>query len=259
MPCAMQPIATIPNPQFGLSRQRQGLPEGYDAVPGEAELVAATNKLNEHRFNKLTHKQRFFLDSYITHGQDGLAAAREARLVGDDEPDKAANQAAARLLRKPYMVEALAAWFEWSAARAKIQAPALIRELIPLATSNMADYINSDGDVSLPVHDRALMAAVKEIKVDVVRQGKGEDARYVEKISFKLYDKADAVMKLLKLIGHDAAQDQPATQVNVQQNNNNHTTVNLQIMPVPSGQFLPAPERPEGAMIEREPILGRLA
>lgn len=255
----MQPVATIPNPQYGLSRMRQGLPEGYDALPGEAKLVAATNKLNEIRFNSLTHKQRFFLDSYITHGQDGLAAAREARLVGDDEPDSAANHAAARLLRKPYMVKAVEAWFEWSAARAEIQAPELIRGLLPLATSNMADYVSKDGDIALPIHDRALMAAVKEIRVDVVRQGRGEDARYVEKISLKLYDKVDATMKLLKLMGHDGAQDQPGTQVNVQQNNTNTIAVNLQIMPVPSGQFLPAPEKPEGSMIAREPILGRLA
>lgn len=256
----MQPIATIPNPQFGLSRQRQGLPEGYDALPGEAELVAATNRLNEIRFNKLTHKQRFFLDSYITHGQDGLVAAREARLVGDDEPDKAAHHAAARLLRKSYMVEALDAWFAWSAARAKIQAPDLMRGLLPLATSNMQDYVDTaTGDVCLPLHDRNLMAAIREIKVDVVRQGRGDDARYVEKISIKLYDKVDATMKLLKLMGHDGAQDAPASQVNVQQNNNTNVSVNLHIMAVPSGQFLPAPERPEGPSIEREPILGRLA
>lgn len=256
----MHPLLPIPNPQYGLSQKRHGLPEGYAQDSLEAEQVNALNALNEIRFNGLTHKQRFFLDSYIMHSMDGLAAAREARLVPDDESDKQANNAAARLLRKPYMVRALSAYAAWTSAKAKINAPTLIKELVPLALSNMLDYIDKKtGEVILPVDDPAKMSAIKEIRVDKVKMGRGEDSYFVEKTSLKLYDKTDAIMKFLKLIGHDAAQDQPAAQVNVQQNNTNNVSVTLQIMPVPTGQFLPAPERPESSVIERQPILGRLA
>lgn len=253
----MLPDLPVPNPQFGLSRYKLAIPPGYAGPSDKAELIRATNRLNEIRFTKLTHKQRFFLDSYITSGMDPLAAARAARLCPDDATDKEAIKAAASLIRKKFMQEAIEAALAWSATNAKISAPALVQSLVPIAESNMADYLDDNGNVSLPLYDRDKMAAIKEIRVDVVRVGRGVSAQDVEKTSIKLYDKVDTTIKLLKLIGYEGAQDAPATQVNVQQNNTNVSVKTINIMPVPRGQFLPAPERPADAICERLPVIGR--
>ena len=84
--------------------------------------------------------------------------------------------------------------------RAEIEADDVIRELAKIGFANMLDYITigEDGDpyvdLSNLTHEQA--AAIGEVTVEDFMDGRGEDARAVRKIKFKLADKRAALVDL---------------------------------------------------------------
>ena len=84
--------------------------------------------------------------------------------------------------------------------RTEIEADAVIRELAKIGFANMLDYITigNDGDpyVDLSKLTREQAAAIGEVTVEDFIDGRGEDARSVRKIKFKLADKRGALVDL---------------------------------------------------------------
>lgn len=81
----------------------------------------------------------------------------------------------------------------------------VLGELAKLGFSNMLDYIRvtDDGDpiVDFSRLDRDTAAAVQEVVVDSYEEGRGEDARTVKRVRFKLAEKRGALVDLGKHLG----------------------------------------------------------
>jgi phage terminase small subunit len=91
------------------------------------------------------------------------------------------------------------------AQRVQITQDDVLLRLIELGFSNMGDYVQvlDSGD---PVHDftkldRSKWGAVQELTVDRYSEGRGEDAREVKRVKFKLYDPRGAVVDVGKHLG----------------------------------------------------------
>ncbi len=116
-----------------------------------------------------------------------------------------ADAAASRLLGN-VKVSARIAELKGAAAQAStIEAVRVLTELAKLAFANMLDYmrVGPDGD---PVLDfskltRDQAAALVEVTVEDFLDGRGEDARQVRKVKFKLADKRGALVDLGKHLG----------------------------------------------------------
>jgi phage terminase small subunit len=81
----------------------------------------------------------------------------------------------------------------------------VLEELGKLAFANMADYmrVGSDGDPYLDFSalTRDQAAALTEVTVEDFKEGRGEDARDVRKVKFKLADKRGALVDIGKHLG----------------------------------------------------------
>jgi phage terminase small subunit len=92
-----------------------------------------------------------------------------------------------------------------AAQASTIEATRVLHELAKLAFANMADYmrVGPDGD---PVLDfskltRDQAAALVEVTVEDFLDGRGENARQVRRVKFKLADKRAALVDLGKHLG----------------------------------------------------------
>ncbi len=85
-------------------------------------------------------------------------------------------------------------------AELDIKAVDVIRELAKIGFSNMGNYltVTSDGDPYVDLSDLTedQLAAISEVSVEDFTDGRGEDARDVRKIKFKLADKRAALVDL---------------------------------------------------------------
>lgn len=81
----------------------------------------------------------------------------------------------------------------------------IVQELAKLAFANMLDYIQiqSDGTayVDFSKLSREQAAAIGEIVTEEYSEGRGEDARPVKRVKFKLLDKRGALVDLGKHLG----------------------------------------------------------
>lgn len=81
----------------------------------------------------------------------------------------------------------------------------VIQELALLGFSNMADFvrIGPDGDpyTDFTGLDREKAAAIGEITVEDFKDGRGDDARDVRRVKFKLLDKRAALVDIGKHLG----------------------------------------------------------
>ncbi|CAM3778168.1 terminase small subunit [Litorimonas haliclonae] len=148
---------------------------------------------------KLTPKQKLFVAEYLID----LNATQAAIRAGYSE--KTAYSQGQRLLKNVEIQNSLAIAKEKRADRLEITADRIAQEYAKLAFSNMENYIQitSDGepyvDLSELTSDQA--AAISEVSVEDFTDGRGEDARDVRKVRFKLHDKKSALDSLGKHIG----------------------------------------------------------
>jgi phage terminase small subunit len=139
----------------------------------------------------------------IVEGMSGRDAYRAAGY--STASDESTDAAASRLLgdvKVAARVEELKA----AAARAStVSVARVLNELAKLAFANMADYMRSgpDGDPYLDFSKltRDQAAALVEVTVDDFKDSRGEDARNVRRIKFKLADKRAALVDLGKHLG----------------------------------------------------------
>lgn len=147
----------------------------------------------------LTAKQERFVAEYLVD----LNATQAAIRAGYSE--KTATEQGSRLLTNVKVQEAIAKGQNKTAEKLEITKDRIVEELAKIGFSNMLDYMRagSDGDPYLYFSDltREQAAALSEVTVEDFKDGRGEDARDVRRIKFKLHDKKGALVDLAKMLG----------------------------------------------------------
>lgn len=147
----------------------------------------------------LNPKQKRFVDQYLVD----LNATQAAIRAGYSE--KTAKQIGSRLLSHVDVAKAIEAGQAKLAEKHGVTLEKIVAELALLGFSNMQDYMRSsaDGDPFLDFSalTREQAAALTEVTVEDFKDGRGEDARDVKRVKFKLADKRAALVDLGKHLG----------------------------------------------------------
>ena len=161
----------------------------------------------------LNHHQ----DAFVSHVLAGKTAEAAYISAGYRTKSKeAARASGVRLAKHPEIQEALArardekARIQAEATKLAIERSAITKERVAvelgrIGFANMMDYmrIGPSGDPVLDFSNltREQAAALTEVTVDDYIDGRGENARDVRKVKFKLGDKRAALMDIAKLFG----------------------------------------------------------
>jgi len=144
----------------------------------------------------LNHRQRRFVQEYLIDLNATQAAIR-AGYSADT-----AYSIGWENLRKPEIEKAVQAAQAERFSRVELTGQMVIDELRKLGFANMQDYMAStpEGDpfldFSMLTRDQA--AALQEVTVEDYMEGRGDDARKVKRVKFKLADKRAALVDLGK-------------------------------------------------------------
>lgn len=162
-------------------------------------MAQASPRLPDDPHN-LTVQQRLFVQEYVARNNGRQAAIAAGYSV------RSAYSTAGHLLGYPNVKQAIADERLALANRARFSQDQIAQELGRLGFSNILDYmrIGADGQPYLDFSEmsREQAAAVQELVVDEYQDGRGEDARGVKRVKFKLYDKKGALVDLAKLLGY---------------------------------------------------------
>lgn len=147
----------------------------------------------------LNPKQARFVTEYLKDLNATQAAIRAGYSA------KTANQIGSRLLANVQVAKAIEEAQANLAAKHGVTIDRIVAELALLGFSNMNDFIRigSDGDpyTDFSALTREQAAAISEVTVEDFKDGRGEDARDVRKVRFKLVDKRAALVDLGKHLG----------------------------------------------------------
>lgn len=147
----------------------------------------------------LTPKQERFVAEYLIDLNATQAAIRAGYSA------KTAEQQGYQLLQKTSVSEFLQARQAELAKTHGVTVDNIVKELAKLGFSNMQDYMRTthDGDPFFDLADlsRDQAAALSEVTVEDFKDGRGDDARDVRRIKFKLADKRSALVDLGKHLG----------------------------------------------------------
>lgn len=145
---------------------------------------------------ELTRKQQRFVDEYLVD-LNGAQAAIRAGYSADS-----AKEIAYENLTKPHIAAAIDAAL---ATTPGVTRTRIVDELARVAFANMLDYVTPQADgtayVDLSKLTREQAAAIGEIITEEYTEGRGESARAVQRVKFKLADKLSALEKLGKTLG----------------------------------------------------------
>ena len=158
-------------------------------------------------YDQLRPTERAFVDAYVIT-DDPIEAAKMAFPVLK-ELEKGTEGARVRALdycSRPLIQAAIAAKMEAINAKYQLTTERVLAEVAKIAYANMDDYVDrSSGDPLLDFSKervtREQMAAVGEITVETYMEGKGEQAREVKRVNFKLHDKLAALDKAMRRLG----------------------------------------------------------
>jgi phage terminase small subunit len=118
---------------------------------------------------------------------------------------KAHGSNAARLSQNEQIRARIDELLNAAAEKAGVTVHRIVDELAKIGFANMADYMRTgpDGDPYLDFSQltRDQAAALAEVTVEDFKDGRGQDARDVRRIKFKLADKLGALEKLGKHMG----------------------------------------------------------
>lgn len=146
----------------------------------------------------------------------GVPNAKAWIAAGYDTNAKAASVSATRMLKQPSIAarvnelltrrdEIEVKSIERAIERAGITKAAVLAELAKIGFANMLDYVKVQGDgdafVDLSKLTRDQAAAIQEVTVEDFKDGRGEDARDVRRVRFKLADKKGALVDIGKHLG----------------------------------------------------------
>jgi phage terminase small subunit len=151
----------------------------------------------------LTPKQEKFCFAYLETG-NASEAYRQSYDCGRMK-EASVNRKAVELLENVKITARLGELRAATIQRHEITVDKIIRELALIGFSNMLDYVTpqSDGTVYIDLSKltREQAAAIGEVTVEEYTEGKGEDARPVKRVKFKLSDKRSALVDLGKHLG----------------------------------------------------------
>lgn len=147
----------------------------------------------------LSVQEQRFVDEYIVDLRQAKAAIR----AGYSE--HSASQIAWELMQRPRILRAIAQAQEARRKRVGITADDVLSELVKLAKANMQDFMISQPggdpylDFSKLTRDQA--SALQEVTVEDYTEGRGENARDVKRVKFKLCDKRAALVDIGRHLG----------------------------------------------------------
>lgn len=148
---------------------------------------------------KLAPKQARFVDEYLID----LNATQAAIRAGYSK--RTAQVISSENLSKPIIAAAILDRQKALADKAGVTVDQVLAELAKIGFANMADYmrVGTDGDPYLDFSalSRDQAAALTEVTVEDFKEGRGEDARDVRRVKFKLADKRAALVDLGKHLG----------------------------------------------------------
>lgn len=128
-------------------------------------------------------------------------------------PGGPASRNASRLEKDPRVKEILKKAGARAIEKAQINLEKIVEELATMGFARMGDYMefleNGDVRVDWSKLTPKQAAAIQEVTIDEYMDGKGEDARQMRRIKFKLHDKRSALVDIAKLMGLE-----PPKQVN---------------------------------------------
>lgn len=239
-----------------------GVPDSFTDLilkPPSAEAMNRTNRKAagvERRARafieqKLSKRAQRFLYEYR---RTGYNAAEAALLSNIAILPYAAHKLGDEEVRKPHMAKAIALMEELDAARTEfvLERGKYMTILDKIATHNVADFIERDADTGEPTlvtpdpsENPELFIAIAEIRVRKTTKGRGDNRETTTELIFKPHDKMKAIELLHKLDNEAqaaavASAAYPANGAGVTAATWQPITFN--IMPVPAGEFIPAPE-----------------
>lgn len=147
----------------------------------------------------LNSRQRRFVQEYLIDLNATQAAIRAGYSVDT------AGSIGSENLTKPEIARAVEVAQAERLARVELTGDMVIQELRKIGFANMQDYMGStpDGDpfldFSMLTRDQA--AALQEVTVEDYMDGRGEDARAVKRVKFKLSDKRAALVDIGRHLG----------------------------------------------------------
>lgn len=195
--------------------------------------IASRDVVEQQWYKLLTHKQRLFVCALFANGFDFAAAAREV------VPNLNLVQARAKgkyWYNLPKVRAAVENIFTHYQEATKVRWEDLIGELRTIAFANIMSFYSTDRDgtidLNLPSDGDPALKAIAEISI--------EHTRFGPKSRIKMHDKMGAIDRLIKLLQPSAGSIGEGGSIVVQ---------NINIIPVPQGQFLPAP------VINQSPII----
>ena len=151
----------------------------------------------------LTAKEQRFVDEYIID-LDVERAALAAGYAKSTAETKAYTWVSEDSI-KPHVYAAIQEAMAKRSERTQITADDVLEELAKIGFANMEDYIKvtEDGDpfVDLSSMTRAQAAAISEVTVDDLTEGRGEDSRQVRRVRVKFHDKKSALVDIGKHLG----------------------------------------------------------
>lgn len=149
--------------------------------------------------SELNERQKRFIAEYLVD----LNATQAAIRAGYSE--KTAHSTGCRLLKQADIAASLAKHQEARAERVGITADMVLEELARIGFANIYDYMRlteqGDAFVDLSELTREQAAAISEVTVEDFKDGRGEKARDVRRVKFKLHDKRPALVDIGKHLG----------------------------------------------------------
>lgn len=158
-------------------------------------------------YDQLRPTERAFVDAYVIT-DDPIEAAKMAFPVLKELPKghDGARVRAVEYCNRPLIQAAIADKMAEISRRFELTADRVLGEIAKIAYANMDDYIDrTSGDPLLDFSPervtREQMAAVGELTVETYKEGRGDEAREVKRIKFKLHDKLNALDKAMRRLG----------------------------------------------------------
>lgn len=144
----------------------------------------------------LTPKEQVFVSQYLIDFN-----GKRAAMMAGYKP-AAAESSAVRLLAKPHIQEAIVAAQSVALVQTQIRAEAVLQGLAAIGFADITDYLDERGRLKptteWPKNAGKLIASVKTKQYV---EGTGDDAKPVETVEIKLWDKVAALDKLAKHFG----------------------------------------------------------
>lgn len=169
-----------------------------------AQAAAAMKREDfQNAYSQLRAKELLFVQAYLATDNPRMAAlAAHPELQSRPQ---LADVRALDMLKRPLVRAAIAEKLHEVMSRYEVTTDRVVQEIAKVGFANMGDYIQltSDGEpyIDLSGLSPEQMAAIAEVTVEDFKEGRGEDARDVRRVKFKLHDKLSGLDKLMKRLG----------------------------------------------------------